>query len=156
MNKNRSLVILVVVIALLAGVAYYMNRGNKEPVGTNSVTDIRSQLESLIKNPPAADATQSERLDYVTWLSDSASKVNTIDINKCVPEPLVIQVTPSTEVTFVNNDQFPHFIMFNPSFYFEVPAGSSKSVEVDLNDNPGIYPYRCDNTERVGVVVVKE
>jgi plastocyanin len=72
-------------------------------------------------------------------------------------DPAVIQVTPGTEVTWTNHDQFPHTVQLLTG-----PDRSTRDLGIGQTvtirfDQPGQYYYRCSlhPAQMHGEVIVK-
>jgi plastocyanin len=110
---------------------------------------------SLVAVIPAVHASASGGGGCGAPVSEDAG--DSVAIRQFCFEPTVLVARVGTEVTFVNQDGFPHDVLgANGSWGSFGRIGQGKSVSYSF-DRPGVYPYVCTwHAGMVGAVVVEE
>jgi plastocyanin len=89
---------------------------------------------------------------------DDAVKTTEVELPKSYKySPAVIQVEPGDEVTWTNNDDFPHTVRLKDGSEKDKPVAVGKSVSITFDD-AGTYRYDCSlhPTQMQGTVIVEE
>lgn len=155
--KNRILSISIVVIVMLIvglmsylGVWWYVE--NKDQQEETPVLG-----EEDILNVPADDAPPEVSQAYLVLLAQNARKADVLDITDCEPNPLVLDMDESSNITVKNEGATNRLIRLGNSGPRIVRANSSIDVFVDFSEfeeqGPGILTYACDNINPAGIVL---
>ena len=114
----------------------------------------------LIGSGCAAGSGGEQRADAVEAAAstDDAVKTTSVDLPKSYKySPEVIQVEPGDEVTWTNNDDFPHTVRLKDGSETDKPVAVGDSVSITFED-AGVYSYDCSlhPTQMKGKVIVGE
>lgn len=107
---------------------------------------------------PTAESSAEEKFQYEQLLSKLGVKGDTLTIEACKPDPLVLRVDLGERITIINRDTSERRLGFAPDHVVVVPAEGSIEITADMEHfvhGAGAYGYGCDTSQgMVGVVHV--
>lgn len=154
--KNIIIVVTIIVVGLLLGVAAGnlftapKEEGNAEPAPPPdeepAIELPQIGLPKSFPQPPAPDATDEEKADFVLVIFNLAKDADTIDIHKnCDFSPAIVRIPEGNSVKFSNKDSVPHAIRIFEELV--IPAGEENSLVAKFESGPGVYGIQCDGTQ---------
>lgn len=108
--------------------------------------------EKFILNPPPADASRSALNKHAQTVAKLAKKGNTLELNNCQPNPLVLQVTQGDILTIKNNNDNQHKLMFDEEHVYQLPNNNSLTLKAQFKYGTGDYGYVCEGREGIRIV----
>lgn len=98
-------------------------------------------------------ATISATPENVALAEKVASQSGILEINNCVPKPLILKVGKGNEFKISNNGPIEHRIVFRFKA-LKISPSQQLSVKSNLTSTPGLFSYDCDNFRRVGLIYI--
>ncbi len=155
MNSPKALTLeaaaTIVVIALLIVIGWVFFSNNANTTKMPSVP-ANTYPAAKIPEPQTPTAVPAEIITAI----ESAVRIATIDVTKCLPKPLTATFEMGAKVRFVNDDTVAHQIFFNPALDFGVPAKGSQAIVFDVWRYPGLRKYSCDGVQGAGSVYITD
>lgn len=153
MNRSLLIAIIAVVVLLLGGALFAMNRNNK-----STPTPSPSPTTNTSTTPPASNNESTSGTTTPPETPPSASSANIINIKNNIFSPSQITVKKGEAVTWTNNDTVAHTVTDDLS---DVGGPNSGTVEPGQSytftfEKTGSFQYHCKiHTSMRGTIVVQ-
>lgn len=149
MKYRVLLLVLLLAAAALSYAIYAGKTGSLVPGGrgakeAGSGPTIEEQREAFLTFDPKT-ATFEQREQHEEAAKTLAVPANTIEIGRCALDPAIASVEGTSTIAFRNNATGTATVTIQNTTY-NVPAGGSKEVRVDVFGKPDrLYGYGCSS-----------
>lgn len=169
MNR-RTIFIFIILILILVFLIFFYKLITKHSPNSSSLpikkTVLNKEEYIKLRYPQASreeqllltiaqqrSATISATPENVALAEKVASDSGILEINNCVPKPLILKVGKGNEFKISNNDPIEHRIvfLFKP---LKISPSQQFTVKSNLTSTPGLFSYDCDSFHKVGLIYI--
>lgn len=119
------------------------------------VKDLTSDEQNVLI-VPAPDASKEKKTAHFELALKLAKEADVLDMQNCMPvSPLVIKLKEGAKITVTNSGTETHKIVFNKDNSFDIPSGSTQTLDYEFKNGPGLYGFFCDQIQYpAGFVII--
>lgn len=121
------------------------NTGNATSKGTNSQPRVLTADEQAVLKFPESSATEDEKNRWGQTVNKLAKAADVLEINNCVPTPLVVLYTIGSQQK-VKNTGSSDLTILGLGTDYKVTAGSTVLINISSKQGAGNYGYSCSHT----------
>lgn len=120
--------------------------------------NLTAAQKTLLFNVPTEKSTDAEKRAHFALATQVAVAADTLELNKCTANPVVISVKQGDTFKVKNSGTQDIQFGFDADKRVSIAAGATATIKADFKNGLGIYGYGCPDptiTHPIGFVLVE-